>query len=72
MVGNQITRSDADCAHASGYHDQRNQWHATIRREEGGMRSGDGRLAPQDEARLQARLDNLSTTVRQSVNGQGF
>ena len=44
----------------------------SIRRQEAGMRRDDGVLSPRDEARLQTRLDNLSATVRQSVNGQGF
>ncbi len=43
-----------------------------IRRQETGMRRDDGVLSPRDEAQLQTRLDNLSATVRQSVNGQGF
>jgi hypothetical protein len=28
VIGNQATRADADCAHAYGYYDQHNQWHA--------------------------------------------
>jgi hypothetical protein len=43
-----------------------------IRRQETSMRNDNGELSPRDEARLQARLDNLSAAVRQSVNGQGF
>jgi hypothetical protein len=43
-----------------------------IRHQETRMRDADGALSPPDEARLQARLDNLSATVRQSLNGQGF
>ena len=28
VVGNQVTRSNADCAHAYGYYDRNNAWHA--------------------------------------------
>jgi len=35
----------------------------SIRRQESGMRDGEGRLAPQDEHRLQARLDDLSAAL---------
>ncbi len=45
---------------------------ASIRRDETNMRAGDGQLSPQDEARLQNRLDVLSASVRQSVRGAGF
>lgn len=29
LIGNQVTKSDADCAHAYGYYDSNNRWHAT-------------------------------------------
>ena len=28
VIGNQVTRPGADCAHAYGYYDRQNQWHA--------------------------------------------
>lgn len=45
---------------------------SAIRHQEARMRSDDGALSARDEARLQGRLDNLSATVRQSLNGRGF
>jgi len=29
LIGNQVTKPDADCAHAYGYYDSNNRWHAT-------------------------------------------
>jgi hypothetical protein len=43
----------------------------SIRRDETGMRDSSGQLSPRDEARLQGRLDRLSTALRQSLGGQG-
>ncbi len=43
-----------------------------IRREETGMRSDDAGLSPRREAELQGRLDDLTTTVRRSLNGQAL
>ncbi|HWF78812.1 MAG TPA: glycine zipper 2TM domain-containing protein [Caulobacteraceae bacterium] len=43
-----------------------------IRRQETGMRNDDGGLSPRHEAELQARVDDLTTTVRRSLNGQGL
>jgi hypothetical protein len=45
---------------------------ASIRRDETFMRQGDGQLSPRAEARLQNRLDALSASLRQSLNGAGF
>jgi hypothetical protein len=41
----------------------------SIRRQETRMRDAAGQLSPQDENRLQTRLDDLSTTLRSSLNG---
>jgi hypothetical protein len=30
VIGNQATRPDADCAHAYGYYDRDNRWHANV------------------------------------------
>jgi len=43
-----------------------------IRAAETDMRERSGQLTPRDEARLQSRLDTLSASVKQSVNGSGF
>jgi hypothetical protein len=43
-----------------------------IRRDESYLRDGEGRLRPRDEARLQARLDDLSVSLKSSVNGSGY
>ena len=43
-----------------------------VRRDETDMRRSDGRLSPRDEAGLQLRLDSLSASLRQSLNGAGF
>lgn len=29
VIGNQVTKSNRDCAHAYGYYDENNRWHAT-------------------------------------------
>jgi len=43
-----------------------------VRRDETDMRHGDGELSPRDEAGLQVRLDGLSASLKQSLNGAGF
>ena len=42
---------------------------SSIRRDETDMRQGDGQLSPGDEGRLQARLDDLSASLRTSLRG---
>jgi pimeloyl-ACP methyl ester carboxylesterase len=46
---------------------------SSIRRDEADMRQRhDGQLSPRGESRLQERLDTLSASLRQSLNGAGF
>ncbi len=40
---------------------------SSIRRSQRELRGSDGRLSPDDEARMQARVDRLSDDLRQSI-----